>query len=164
MPKPITPKPNLTIQKAEAPDIEAVYKIEIKESSHPWKKNYFFAEITNDISHFYVCRDLESGDIAGYIVFWIIDDILEIHNLAVKGPFKRKGIATALLNFVVTLAGKEGVKEMFLEVRESNQKAAALYEKTGFKLKGRRKDYYRNPPEDALIYCKVLPPAASKGS
>jgi ribosomal-protein-alanine acetyltransferase len=157
MPKPTTNKPKIAIQKAEGPDIEAVYNIEIEESSHPWKKSYFLAEISNDISYFFICRDLESGDIAGYIVSWIIEDILEIHNLAVKEPFKRRGIATALLNFMVTLARQEKVKEMFLEVRESNQNAVALYKKLGFKLKGRRKDYYNNPPEDALIYSKILP-------
>jgi ribosomal-protein-alanine acetyltransferase len=161
MPKPTTNKPQIAIQKAEAPDIEAVYNIEIEESSHPWKKSYFLAEISNDISYFFICRDLESGDIAGYIVFWIIEDTLEIHNLAVKEPFKRRGIATALLDFMVTRAQQEKVKEMFLEVRESNQNAVALYKKLGFKPKGRRKYYYNNPPEDALIYSKILPPEAS---
>ncbi len=161
MPKPTTKKPKIAIQKAEAPDIESVYNIEIKESFRPWKRSYFLAEISNDISYLYICRDLESGDIAGYIVFWIIDDILEIHNLTVREPLKRKGIATALLNFIYTQARKEKVKEMFLEVRESNQNALALYKKLGFKLKGRQKDYYRNPPEDALIYSKILPPEAS---
>lgn len=158
MPKRTSRKSKIIIQKARVDDIEAVFNIEAVESSHPWKKSYFLAEIANEISHFYVARDLATADILGYIVFWIIEDILELHNLAIKDTFKRRGVATALMSFMLDLAANNSVKQMFLEVRLSNARATALYEKFGFKPAGRRKDYYRSPVEDALILRKILDP------
>ena len=64
---------------------------------------------------------------------------------------RRRGIASALMEKLVRLAGKEGLLLMTLEVRKSNAPARALYERFGFEALGERKSYYINPREDAVI-------------
>ncbi|PYP92897.1 MAG: ribosomal-protein-alanine N-acetyltransferase [Candidatus Angelobacter sp. Gp1-AA117] len=75
----------------------------------------------------------------------------EIENVAVAAPARRRGLGSHLLGeFLHHVRNRQG-KEVFLEVRESNHAARKLYEKWAFIEAGRRKSYYQNPPEDALI-------------
>jgi ribosomal-protein-alanine N-acetyltransferase len=80
----------------------------------------------------------------------------EVENVIVKSTFRRKGAGTALLNELLTRARSTNSESVFLEVRESNQAARALYLKWGFEPAGRRRGYYRNPPEDAILYRRSL--------
>jgi ribosomal-protein-alanine acetyltransferase len=75
----------------------------------------------------------------------------EIENLVVDAGLRRKGIGSALLWTMIEHARGDGMKRMFLEVRESNAAARKLYQSAGFVEAGRRKSYYQNPAEDALI-------------
>jgi ribosomal-protein-alanine acetyltransferase len=81
----------------------------------------------------------------------------ELENVVVKLTFRRKGVATALLNELLTRARAANSESVFLEVRESNQAARALYLKWGFEHAGRRKGYYSSPAEDAILYRRSLP-------
>ena len=81
----------------------------------------------------------------------------ELENVVVKSTFRRKGAGTALLNELLIRARAAKSESVFLEVRESNQAARALYLKSGFEQKGRRQGYYSNPPEDAILYRRSLP-------
>jgi ribosomal-protein-alanine acetyltransferase len=81
----------------------------------------------------------------------------ELENVVVKSTFRRKGVATVLLNELLTRARAAHSESVFLEVRESNQEARALYLKWGFEQAGRRKGYYSSPPEDAIFYRRSLP-------
>jgi ribosomal-protein-alanine N-acetyltransferase len=81
----------------------------------------------------------------------------ELENVVVKSTFRRKGAGTALLNELLIRAQAAKSESVFLEVRESNQAARALYLKSGFEQKGRRQGYYSNPPEDAILYRRSLP-------
>ena len=74
-------------------------------------------------------------------------------NMAVSGPARRHGLGTRLLGEFLDRARVAGAKMVFLEVRESNHAARALYEKWAFVQSGRRKGYYRRPEEDAITYC-----------
>jgi ribosomal-protein-alanine N-acetyltransferase len=76
----------------------------------------------------------------------------ELENVVVKPTFRRQGIGTRLLNEFLNLARETSAESVFLEVRESNQAARTLYLKWGFEQNGRRKGYYTNPPEDAILY------------
>lgn len=145
-------KIEITLNKAEAGDIDAVYAVEKEQFPNPWKKHYFIAELTHDISRFYVARDRESGKITGYIIFWVIEDTIELHNIAVHGDFKRKGIGTKMIDFLLTAAAEKNVKEIFLEVRRSNAAAIKFYEKFKFKQINCRKNYFDSPTEDALVF------------
>lgn len=75
----------------------------------------------------------------------------EIENVAVSGPARRRGLGSHLLGEFLRLVHDRGGQEVFLEVRESNRAARELYEKWAFVEAGRRKSYYQNPAEDALI-------------
>jgi ribosomal-protein-alanine N-acetyltransferase len=75
----------------------------------------------------------------------------EIENIAVSGPARRRGLGSRLLGEFLHHVRSSGAREIFLEVRESNRAARALYEKWAFLETGRRKQYYQDPPEDALV-------------
>ena len=75
----------------------------------------------------------------------------EIENVAVSGPARRRGLGSPLLGSFLDLVRSRGGIEVYLEVRESNRAARALYEKWAFQEAGRRKSYYRDPDEDALV-------------
>jgi ribosomal-protein-alanine N-acetyltransferase len=81
----------------------------------------------------------------------------ELENVVVESTVRRKGVGTGLLNELLTRARASNSESVFLEVRESNQAARALYVKLGFEQDGRRKGYYSNPPEDAILYRRNLP-------
>ncbi len=92
--------------------------------------------------------------IAGYIGIKAVIDEGYITNIAVFPEFRRRGVAKALLNKVFEFAKEKELSFVSLEVRPSNTEAVSLYEKTGFKEEGRRKNFYRLPLEDALIMTK----------
>jgi len=80
----------------------------------------------------------------------------ELENVVVKPTFRRQGIGTRLFNEFLTRARETRAESVFLEVRESNQAARTLYLKWGFEQNGRRRGYYTNPPEDAILYRRSL--------
>ena len=147
---------NIRIRRARSRDIDPVLAIEEEQFSHPWKKKFFTGELTHNISFFYVAEDTDSSEVAGYIIFWIIEETLELHDIAVKGAYKKRGIGAQLMRFMFETARARGVEEMFLEVRKSNREAITFYERFDFKLIGERKDYYADPVEDALIYKLII--------
>ncbi len=97
----------------------------------------------------------ELGVLCGYVAVKYCLDEAEINIVSVKKEFQRKGVATNLLKEMEDILKNLNVKKVFLEVRRSNLKAQALYEKLGFKYMGVRKNYYQNT-EDALIMSKIL--------
>jgi [ribosomal protein S18]-alanine N-acetyltransferase len=92
-----------------------------------------------------------NGNVAGFIVGRQVYDEWEIENIAVTGSARRCGLGTRLLGEFLYLVRDCGAKAVFLEVRESNHAARSLYEKWAFSEIGRRKMYYQDPAEDALI-------------
>ena len=94
--------------------------------------------------------------IAGFVVSRVIARELHINNIAVRPEFQKMGIGSRLLNSALLTGAKQNCLAAFLEVRASNRAAQKLYEHCGFNLAGRRKRYYANPPEDALIMSKNL--------
>lgn len=149
-------KIEITLSKAKAGDIEAVYAIEKNQFPNPWKKHFFIAELTHDISRFYVARDRGSGKITGYIIFWVIAETIELHNIAVHGDFKRRGIGANMIDFLLATAAEKNIEEVFLEVRKSNVVAIKFYEKFKFKEINCRENYFNNPVEDALVFALYL--------
>jgi ribosomal-protein-alanine N-acetyltransferase len=90
--------------------------------------------------------------VQGFLVARVVDTEWEIENIAVSGPARRRGLGTRLLGEFLDWARGEGAVAVFLEVRESNRAARALYEKWAFVESGRRPRYYREPEEGAVIY------------
>jgi ribosomal-protein-alanine N-acetyltransferase len=147
----------LQTRKAKTSDMETITGIENRQFRHPWKTHQFTGELTHDISYFYVCEDVSTKEVVGYIIFWIIEETMELHTIAVSETYKQKGIGKRLFLFMMETAKKKKVEEIFLEVRRSNTEAIAFYESFHFQQVGIRKDYYSSPREDALIYKLTLP-------
>jgi ribosomal-protein-alanine N-acetyltransferase len=94
----------------------------------------------------------EESDCHGFVIAREVSTEWEIENIAVAGSARRRGLGTRLLGELLDLAKARGAVAVFLEVRESNQAARALYEKSAFLESGRRRRYYKNPQEDAILY------------
>lgn len=95
----------------------------------------------------------EGGAVVGFLVARGIESEWEIENVVVAGPARRRGLGARLMGEFIELARGHGAKAVFLEVRESNRGARMLYEKWAFVESGRRRSYYRDPVEDAILYC-----------
>jgi ribosomal-protein-alanine acetyltransferase len=93
----------------------------------------------------------QDGRVVGFIVGQQLEDEWEIENIAVTGEARRCGLGSRLVGELLDVVRSRGGKSVFLEVRESNRAARSLYEKWAFIEVGRRKMYYQNPAEDALL-------------
>jgi ribosomal-protein-alanine N-acetyltransferase len=93
----------------------------------------------------------QNGTVVGFIVGRQAEQEWELENIAVTGSARRCGLGTRLLGEFLDLVRNRGGEAVFLEVRESNLAARALYEKWAFVEAGRRKRYYAEPSEDALV-------------
>ena len=99
----------------------------------------------------------QSGSVVGFIVGRQVADEWEIENIAVTGAARRCGLGSRLVGEFLDLVRGRGGKAVFLEVRESNEAARSLYEKWAFLEVGRRKMYYQDPAEDALVLKFIFP-------
>jgi ribosomal-protein-alanine N-acetyltransferase len=139
-------------------DLIEVVEIEEMSGLNRWGYDAYRRELfTNPNSVMMVARNLHPGPaIAGFLAGWIVSDELHINNVASRPAYRRMGVAQSLLETAMEESAYRGVLFVILEVRASNDAAQALYKKLGFKLIGRRKDYYRGPGEDALVMRKSL--------
>ena len=135
-------------------NLDDVYIIETECFSHPWSKQSLEEELNNETSLFLVAK--EENEVIGYIGMSIVIDEGYIFNVAVREKYRNKGVATALINELVTYGKKNNFSFITLEVRESNLPAISLYSKFGFIKAGERKDYYSNPKENAILLTKYL--------
>ena len=129
--------------------IPAIAALERECFSRPWSEAALSEELYNDTACFLVAEG-EDGTVLGYAGLHVILDEGYIDNVAVDPQYRRQGVADALLD-VFCRFGAEKLAFLTLEVRESNTPAITLYEKHGFYQVGRRKDYYDDPKEDALL-------------
>ncbi len=93
-----------------------------------------------------------SCDILGFLVARHLAPEWELENLVVAPAARRQGLGQRLVHALLAMAAETNSQSVFLEVRESNAAARSLYEKTNFAQTGRRKAYYKDPAEDALLY------------
>jgi len=140
---------DLVIEDMKETDLEEVMAIEKASFSEPWNKGMFLQELESPFSYAWVVRD--KGHVVGYICFWLIFDEAHILNLAVHPRYRNQGIGSLLLAKAINFWERIGIRGAFLEVRVSNVPAQKLYTKFGFRIVGRRPDYYRNPREDAFV-------------
>ncbi|HEV2401340.1 MAG TPA: ribosomal protein S18-alanine N-acetyltransferase [Candidatus Sulfotelmatobacter sp.] len=96
------------------------------------------------------------ADLLGFLVARHLAPEWELENVVVAPECRRRGIGTRLMQELITRAQQANTGSVFLEVRESNASARAFYKKLGFHETGRRKAYYSNPTEDAVLCCKTL--------
>ena len=144
----------MKIEKMTSEHLEQVCKIEKECFSHPWSLQSLESELNNDTSYFLVAT--ENDEVIGYIGMSVVIDEGYIFNVAVNVKHRKKGVATALVNELVTYGKKNNFYFITLEVRESNEKAKSLYSKFGFVKVGERKDYYSDPKENAILMTKYF--------
>ncbi len=102
------------------------------------------------------CEESQPEVATGFVITRSGDDEWEIENVVVDPKLRRKGIGRLLIQELLRSAREADAADVFLEVRESNMAARALYDDAGFKEEGRRRAYYQNPEEDALVLRKSL--------
>jgi ribosomal-protein-alanine N-acetyltransferase len=143
-----------TIREMREEDIRQIMDIENESFSTPWTEAAFLAEIHKPYS---LSRVLMIGDrLGGYLCMNLILDEGHILNLAVHPDFRRRGLATRLINEALAALKKKGCRFLYLEVRGSNIAAKQFYVQFGFRDAGLRKKYYANPVEDAVLMMRQL--------
>lgn len=129
--------------------LAGVAELERLSFSTPWNEAMLEEELYNDTASFIVAEG-EDGTVLGYAGLHVVLDEGYIDNVAVRPSCRRQGIADRLLDVFLRF-GQANLAFLTLEVRPSNTAAVALYEKNGFREVGRRKNYYDDPKEDALL-------------
>ena len=142
----------MTIEKMNDSHVSQVAQLEAICFSDPWSEKSVASELTNKLALWLVA--VEDDRVAGYIGSQTVLDETDMMNVAVHPDFRRQGVGEALIIQLVEYLKAMGSHCLTLEVRASNAPAIHLYEKLGFCEIGRRKNYYRNPREDALILRK----------
>lgn len=142
----------MTIESMTVDDIAQVAEIERQIFSIPWSEKAFRDSMESDNTIYIVAK--ENDNVAGYAGMYLSFEEGNITNVAVNPLSRRKGIGEKIVRDILNRAYEKGVMDVFLEVRETNSVAIALYEKIGFKEEGIRKNFYDKPRENALIMWK----------
>lgn len=153
---------DIKIEKACAEDVEFIKKLEIESGLGAWTAKDYLDEIIGGNEFFLVAK--HDQELIGFILVRLImiNTIplpkyeAEIYNIAVKREFKNKSIATKLLNRLIEIGKKKNLEKIYLEVRESNYIAQQFYIKNSFKIIGKRRNFYTNPTENAILMCRSL--------
>lgn len=132
--------------------VGSVAELETMCFSDPWSLNSVASELKNPLSLWLVA--LEEDKVVGYVGSQTVMDETDMMNVAVHPEYRRRGIARLLIDSLVLALKERQSRCLTLEVRASNEPAIALYTILGFTEVGRRRNYYRNPKEDALILKK----------
>ncbi len=118
----------------------------------PWSENSIASELNNKLSLWYVA--VEEEQVVGYVGSQTVLGETDMMNIAVHPDYRKHGIATELIETLIQGLIERNSHSLMLEVRDSNEAAKTLYQKLGFDEVGVRKNYYRNPRENALILRK----------
>lgn len=145
-----------SIEPMQSADLAAVAQIERDSFSDPWTPANFSEGLNWEQSFFRVAR--QDGEVVGYLCTLIAAGEMHIANVAVGESRRGLGIGRALVEEGLNEARRRGCLAVWLDVRQSNRQARALYEQLGFRRVLVRQKYYRKPVEDAWVYCLVLSP------
>ena len=145
---------NISYVKMTEEHTEALAKLDKICFTVPWSKALFDGEVQNSKAYYLVATD--AGEPVGYCGIQTVLDEGDITNIAVLPDYRKSGIASTLLEGIIDYALSKDITFITLEVRESNINAIRLYEKFGFELAGKRKNYYPDNRETALLMTKQL--------
>jgi [ribosomal protein S18]-alanine N-acetyltransferase len=149
---------DLDIRRLTYADLPQVIAIERRAFPTPWSLAMFVLELSKPSG---IClAALIEERLVGYLVCSRYDTVWHLMNIAVDDHLRRQGIATTLLERLFELADKPN-EQYTLEVRTSNEDAIRLYERFGFRTAGRRRAYYHDNREDALIMWRTVPERAT---
>jgi ribosomal-protein-alanine N-acetyltransferase len=149
---------DVRIEPMQAADLEAVLQIERTSFHTPWSRQAFLHELErNRVAGLWVARSERAGGdesaraVVGYLCLWAVADEVHVTNLAVDPGWRGKGVGRLLLGALLAHHRVLGARRAFLEVRPANVEARRLYESLGFREVGRRRGYYVDTGEDALL-------------
>ena len=140
--------------------LDRILEIENLSFSAPWSLNGFLQELENPVSQLWAL--MSDKVLLGYFCFWAVREELQLFDLAVHPTYRSRGHGSYLLTKMIDLALSRGISRIWLEVRVSGSAARKLYEKFGFVESSRRKNYYTDPAEDAIVMSLGLDGAAEK--
>lgn len=145
---------SVTTRDADAIDLDAIAALEHAAFPIPWKREYFAVEVgaAHRLNRVAIGP---KGDLAGYVFCAFAAGELHVNKIAVAERHRRRGVASLLMDEVLSFAARTGVEEIFLEVRVSNRSARAFYAGLGFQEAGRRSRYYLDG-EDALVLVRNM--------
>ena len=132
--------------------VPAIAELEKRCFNDPWSEASIASEVDNRLSLWFVAT--ENSQVIGYVGSQTVLGETDMMNIAVHSEFRKQGIGTALINHLIKELKLRGSHSLMLEVRASNISAISVYKNLEFIEVGRRKNYYRNPKEDALILRK----------
>ena len=141
---------NLYIRKMTLEDVPSVVELDQVSFSLPWPERSFRFELTDNPASRCWVAELD-GRVVGMLVAWLFVDEAHIATIATHPEYRRQGIARKLLAYALQSAMREGAQSSFLEVRESNSPAQDMYRKFGYTEVGRRRRYYKDNDEDAIL-------------
>ena len=149
----------LRLAATESADINRIVQIDRRSFGWPWNRIYFSAELISKQACNFTLKTVERENeqkVIGYIISRLVDRKLHILRIAVKPRWRGHGLAARLLDQALSKAAKSGARSAYLEVRPSNKSAIALYQRLGFRLTGKKEEYYTDTREDALVLMKKL--------
>jgi ribosomal-protein-alanine N-acetyltransferase len=155
-----------TVEAMTEHDLLEVVEIEETCGLSLWGWEAYRAELERPEAIMLVARSLTRDAYAGralcgFIAVRMSVDELHVNNIGIRANFRRLRIGTALLKAALDAGFRRGAHAAILEVRAANTPAQSLYRRVGFAVTGRRKNYYRNPTDDALVMSLVLPPRSA---
>ena len=145
---------DIEIVEAGTERLAEIMEIENSVFSVPWPEDFMRSHLEGEC--YTVFAALYGGRTVGYLSLMSVLDEGEIQNVAVAPDARRRGIGRALLAEAVAVSLRRGIKYLYLDVRESNESARALYRSQGFADIGRRRGYYDEPDEDAILMSRNI--------
>ncbi len=139
----------ITVRAMKKADVKPVYEIEVLSFRTPWSLHSLAGELKNSVAHYTVME--QDGTIIGYCGMWVLFEEAHITNIAIHPDYRGHGYGKQLLHASMRVAASFGAEMMTLEVRETNAVAQKMYDDMDFSQQGRRKRYYTDTGEDALL-------------
>lgn len=130
-------------------DADAIAELEAQSFTMPWKRDDFWREAQNELATYIVCE--LDGKIVAYAGAWVSFNQAEVTSVAVVPELRGQGVGTILFGELIKAVKARGATAITLEVRPSNTAAIKLYQSFGLRSVGRRRGYYLDNGEDALI-------------
>lgn len=142
----------MTIISMTSAHVAQIAELEKRCFNDPWSENSIASELNNRLSCWLVA--LEGDVVIGYVGSQTVLGETDMMNIAVHPDYRNQGVAKNLIQTLMDTLSGQGSHSLMLEVRQSNEPAKNLYASLGFETVGIRKNYYRNPKENALILRK----------
>jgi [ribosomal protein S18]-alanine N-acetyltransferase len=153
---------NLVAFDFQRQDADEIMRIQDESGLSFWSKSDYQNELNRNDSIFKLARGADEKIVGFALVRLLMNnsdaffDSSEILNIAVRHSFQKRGIGQMIFDEILRTLKEKNIKEIWLEVRASNAQAVAFYQKNGFEMQFERKNYYQNPPENALVFRRLI--------